>query len=238
MGDHRDASLIAALDDASSDGVVVEGAQRDLNGGDVDELERLVQLPSIDVGHADAFHEALAEESGQGAHGGLPRRPRIGSVDEVEVDRQAVQGGEARFAVGENRSRATVRDPSAAGSCHAALRDDVRTPHRATAMQRTRDESLVVSELSGSVPVRVSGVEHRHTGAGCRRDRLERELLVAAVVGRHAHAPETDAKLGGVQPSMAIQHAKGTRSAAEQRARLHAAHPGHDHRRRDPLTKP
>ena len=53
-------------------------------------------------------------------------------MDEVEVDREAVQRREARFAVGADRLRAAVRDPRAAGPAHAALRHDprARSPHR------------------------------------------------------------------------------------------------------------
>jgi hypothetical protein len=124
--DHGDPGLGAAFDDSSPEGAVVVGAERDLDSADWCELERLLQLAAVDVCEPDARHEAFVGESGQGAHGRTPRRPRIGRVDEVEVDRQAVQGGEARLAVGAQRLRATVRDPAAVGPRHAALRHDPR----------------------------------------------------------------------------------------------------------------
>ena len=46
-------------------------------------------------------------------HGGSPGRPRVRGVDQVQVDRQTVERGEARLAVGEDRLRAAVRDPGA-----------------------------------------------------------------------------------------------------------------------------
>jgi hypothetical protein len=80
-------------------------------------------------------------------------------------------------------------------------------------------ESLVVPELSCAMRVRVRGVEHGHTRVNSGRDRLESEPLVAAVVCRQAHAPETDAELRGVQPTRAIQETKGT---PKSKSRLHA----------------
>ena len=96
---------------------------------------------------ADAPHEALVDEPGERAHGGSPRRSRIGRVDEVEVDREPVQRGEARLAVGADRLRATVRDPGAAGPRHAALRHDPRALARTARAQSAREERLVVAEL-------------------------------------------------------------------------------------------
>ena len=70
---------------------VVERAERDLDGRDRGELERLVQLPAVDVRDPDATHEALVDEPRESAHRRSPRRSRIGCVDEVEVDREPVQ---------------------------------------------------------------------------------------------------------------------------------------------------
>ena len=71
-------------------------------------------------------------------------------MDEVEVDRQAVESGEARFAVGADRLRAAVRDPRAAGARHAALRHDPRARVRAGAAEAAGQQPLVVpSSLAG-----------------------------------------------------------------------------------------
>ena len=126
-------------------------------------------------------------------------------MDQVEVDRQAVQRSEARLAIVDNRFRAPVRHPPAMRARHSSLRHDARVPLRAAAPQRAGEQPLVLTERGLAVPVRVCGVEHGHTrfGGGC--DRLESKLLVAARVGRHAHAPESDAKVRRVKPFRATQ---------------------------------
>jgi hypothetical protein len=126
-------------------------------------------------------------------------------MDQVQVDRQAIQGSEARVAIAENRLRAPVRDPSAARSCHAALRHDPRVRLGATAPKRAGEQPLVMAELGLAAPVRVCSVEHGHTRLGGGRDRLESKLLVSALVGRHAHAPESNAELRRVKPCRATQ---------------------------------
>ncbi len=144
MGDDGDARLGAAVDEASTEGAIVEGAERNLDCRDRCELERLVQLAAVDVGDPHALHEALIDESDRRAHRGLPRRPRIGCMDEVEVDRQAVQSRKARFAVRANRLRATVRNPAAAGPSHAAFRHDARARLSAPATKSAGEQRLVV----------------------------------------------------------------------------------------------
>jgi hypothetical protein len=210
VSDHGDPCLGAAVDDSSSQGAVVVGTERNLDGRDGGELERHVQLAAVDVREAHPPHEAFVDEAGQRAHGGSPRRPRIGRVDEVEVDRQADESGEACFAVGANRLRATVRDPPAAEPRHATLRHDPGAHVRPRAAEAARQQSLVVSELSRVAAVRARCVEHGHTRLGGGRDRLESELLVTALVRRHAHAAETDAQLRGGKPSRATQATEGT----------------------------
>jgi hypothetical protein len=69
---------------------------------------------------------------------------------------------------------------------------------------------LVTIELRRAVPVGVRCVEHGHTLVGRSRDRLESQFLVAALVGRQAHAAETDAELRGVEPGGATQDGEGT----------------------------
>jgi hypothetical protein len=126
-------------------------------------------------------------------------------MDQVQVDRQAIQRSKAVMAIADNRLRAPVRDPPAAGSCHATLRHDPRVPLSATAPNPAGEQPLVVTELGLAAPVRVCGVEHGHTRLGGGRDRLESKLLVSALVGRHAHAPESDAELRRVKPCRTTQ---------------------------------
>ena len=145
MGDHGDLSLGGPFYKSSSEGGVIENAERDLNGRDVGELERLIQLATVDIGDSNVPHHAFVEQPRQRAHRRSPRRSRIGSMDEVKVDRQSVQRSEARFTVGENDAGATIGDPRVAGSRHAALRHDARVVLRATAAKRAGQQSFVVS---------------------------------------------------------------------------------------------
>ena len=124
MSDHRDARLGAALDDPASERAVVERTERNLDGSDRRQLERLVQLRPVDVREPHVPHEAFLCEPRQRPHGGPPRRPRVGRVNEVEIDREPVESVKARLAVGVNRLRPSVRDPPAAGPRHASLRHD------------------------------------------------------------------------------------------------------------------
>ena len=198
VGDHRDPSLGTALDDASPQRRVVEGAERNLDGRDRSELERFVQLPAIDVREPDPAHQAFVGEPRESAHRRSPRRSGIGRMDEIQVDRDAVQGGETRFAVGEDRLGAAIRDPGAAGASHASLGHDPRRRLRAAPAESACDQLLVVA-------VRARGVEHRHARLGGGRDRRERALLVTVLVRRQAHAAETDPELRGIKPCRATQ---------------------------------
>ena len=173
--DQRETLLDAALQDSASKRAVVEGTERDLDSRDRRELERLVQLAAVDVRDAHAPHQAFVDETAERADSRSPRRAGIGRVDEVEVDRQAVQRGEAPLAVAADRLRASVRDPPAAHACHAALRDDARAPSAPQLRRaRTRRRSLWPSSFS-SLPVAVRGVEDGDAGVGRGRDRLECE---------------------------------------------------------------
>src|SRR5205807_2935588 len=53
MGDHGDLSLGGPFYKSSSEGGVIENAERDLNGRDVGELERLIQLATVDIGDSN-----------------------------------------------------------------------------------------------------------------------------------------------------------------------------------------
>ena len=138
VGHHRDPRLLAALDNAAAERLVVEHAEPDLHGCDRRELERLVQLVAVDVREPDPFHEPLVHEPGERTNRRAPGRPGIGRVDQVEVDRQTVERREACLAVGTDGLRAPVRDPAALRPCHAALRHDPRAADPSARAVRAR----------------------------------------------------------------------------------------------------
>ena len=116
MRDHRDSGVDAPLDHPSAQRAIVEDAQGDLDRRDRRELERVVELSAIDVRHADPLDDALLDQAREGADRRSPRRPRIGSVEQIQIDLDAVQSDSARFAVTANRLGAPVRHPAAARS--------------------------------------------------------------------------------------------------------------------------
>ena len=200
MGDHGDPRLGTSLEHPAAQSTVVERAETHLDGRDRRELERLVELAAVDVADADPPRQSLLADPGQRAQRRAPRRPRIGCVEEVEVDLEAVQRDEARLASGQDGLRATVRDPRSSGSGHAALRHDPRARLGADSAQGARQQALVVPELAFVAAVGVGGVEDRYARRRSGRDRLERDPLVASVVGREAHAAEADPKLRRFEP--------------------------------------
>ena len=219
VGDHGDSGLGAALDDSATKGAIVEDAERDLHRRDRGELERLVQLAAVDVREPDPPHETFVDEPRERAHRGPPRRSRVGHMDEVEVDREAVERFEARLAVGANRLRAPVRDPPAARAGHASLGHD-RAVASAPASRSARASS------ASFVAVRAGGVEHGDAGLGGRRDRRERAFLVTILVRRQPHAAEADAELRVREPGQDAQASSFLRSEAtfrSARARLRSA---------------
>ena len=186
MGDQRDPELVAALEDAAAERPVVEGRERDLHRRHGRELERLVQLPAIDVREPDVPDEPLLREPGESAHRRPPGRPRIRRVEEIEIDRQAVERVEARFAVGADRLRAAVQDPRAAGPCHATLRHDP-SGRGAARVQRAGEQPLVAL-------VCARGVEDGDAGRGRGGDDPDERVLL------QPHAAESDAKLVVAEP--------------------------------------
>ena len=182
---------------------VVEGAERDLHRGDRRELERLVQLVAVDVADADPRDEPLVDELRESADGRAPRRPRVGRVEEVEVDREPVERGEARLAVGADRPRAAVGHPGAAGPRHPALRHDPRGLGGIARAQGMSEEPLAVPELVLSPPVRPRRVEHGDPRCHRRRDRLEGALLVrSSSVERRMQPSPTRSSVGASRQTL------------------------------------
>ena len=119
-------------------------------------------------------------------------------MQEVEVDRQSVERGEARLAVGTDRLRAAVRDPGATGAHHPALGHDPRALVRAACAQGSSEHRLVVA-------VRARRVEDGDARVGRGGDRREHVVLVERLARRQTHAAETDAQLRVVEPAKSAQ---------------------------------
>src|SRR4029077_1545937 len=97
-------------------------------------------------------------------------------------DRESIEGDEARLAVGEDRLRASVRNPAAAGTRHASFGHDPYAALRTAAAERAGKQSLVVSKLVRAVSIRARRIEHGDTGLGGGRGRFDSSLLVAILI--------------------------------------------------------
>ena len=219
-----DARLLAALDDAAAQRAVVVRAERDLDGGDRQQLERLVELRPADVREAGAAHEAVVDEPGQRAHARLPRGAGIGRVQQVDVDRQAVQGGRgsprSRRGSPARGRRGPRPTPARAIPPLVTMRAPLR---RAGAAQPARQQRLVVAELALVAAVGVRGVEERHARLHGGSDGRQRALLVAVGGGREAHAPQADAQLGDT--AQALRTTAGRVEAASRSRRAEGGSP-------------
>ena len=91
-------------------------------------------------------------------------------MQQIEVDGQSIEGGEARLAIGRDGPGAAVRDPADAGAPHPSLGDDARALLHAAVAQHLGEQSLVVTELGIVAPVRVGGVKDGHPGIQRRCD--------------------------------------------------------------------
>jgi len=136
VGDQRDSGLRASVDDSPAACTIVEHAEPDLDRRHGRKVKRFIQLTAVDVRQPDAPHHAFVHQPSERADRCSPRRPWIGGMDQVEVDRDASERSEARFAVAVDCLRASVRQPAPIRSRHAALRHDARLPLGATAPKR------------------------------------------------------------------------------------------------------
>ena len=172
VSDQREAELGAARDHAASQRAVLQRAQSDLHGRDRCQLERFVELGAGHVREPDAAHQSLLDETGERAHRRSPRCPRVGRMDQEQVDRQSIERRDARFAISSDCLRAAIRHPRATGSRHAALGDDPCAPLPSRGAEPAGQQALVVTEPGSVWPVRVRGIEHRYAGAGGGQDRV------------------------------------------------------------------
>ena len=114
-------------------------------------------------------------------------------MEQVTVDRDAVQGGQARLAVGADRPWPPVGDPGASRPGHPALGDDARPARCPAGAQSPGEQALVVAEVGGVEAVGAGRVEHRDALLRRGSDRPERTRVRAIPVGREPHAAEAHA---------------------------------------------
>lgn len=192
MGDDGNSPLVAELYHPTSKRSVVEWIERNLDGRDIGQVERLLQLAAIDICHPDPPHEALVENPRQRANGSGPRSTWVGCMEEVQVDRQTLQCEEAVFTVGENCLGPPIRYPLIVGSRHTPLRHDPRLIGRTTLAKGAAEQSLVMSHFDHAASISVCGVEDRDPRCRSSGDRGERLVLVAVFVGRKTHTAQAD----------------------------------------------
>jgi hypothetical protein len=200
MGDGGEAELFAPFEQPAPPGPIVERAQRHLDGGQRDDGERLVELAEVHVADPHPPDETFLEQAAQGPDRGPPRGAGVGCVQQVQVDGQAVEGGQARLAVGPDRSGPPVGDPAAVAG-HASLGDDAGGAAGGVAAQGAGQQPLTVAEVGGAVSVGPGGVEHREAGGEGGGDDLVGPIVVGFDVGGEAHAAEPNAPFGGFQPA-------------------------------------
>jgi hypothetical protein len=221
VGQHRDAAARAQLDDAAAQRRVVARTDRDLDRGDRQQRQRLLELPAIDVADADGEGRAAVDDGGHGAQAGRQRHPRIGRVQEPDVRRPAERGG-AGLGVGAQGASAAVGSPAAALARHAALGDDADAGAQPGIRrgERACDQPLVVAEVVLAAAVGARGVEQRDAGVERRGEGRQRPVVVAVGVGREAHAAEPEHDVAGdVAPGVAGAVGEGLRAGHRRDAR-------------------
>ena len=126
--DHRDPELLAALDDPAAErAVVVDARARPATAAIGSELERLVELVAVDVRDPDARARGPRRASRASARTEVRHGVR-GSGAWIRYRSIGRPSSAARLASqsAQDRLRAAVRHPPAAGPGHPALGDDPR----------------------------------------------------------------------------------------------------------------
>ena len=194
MRDQGDTELVASLDDPSPQGLVVVHAEGDLYRSDRSQLQRLVELMTIDVGR----HRLGAR--GRRRLGARAREPRSATVfADLAYGRDRGRSAGRRARRGSLRSRRESPSRGRRGTTPPPVRVmppfvTIRARPSAPASRRPRASSRSLWPSSvRAMAVGASRVEDGDARFDGRRDRREGEALVAILVGRQPHAAETDA---------------------------------------------
>jgi hypothetical protein len=194
--EQQEALGLAPLGDPAAQRLVLPGAQLDLDGRDLGDAQRFLELAGRHVAEPDALHQPVATQGGQRAHAGGERHPRVRSVELVEVDALDPQRAQARLARAGQVPGPAVGDPAAVGAGQAALgRDPDARPVARPGRERPGDQPLVVARLALVERVRVGRVEERDPGVERRVERGQAARLVPAWIRGEAHAPDREGGL-------------------------------------------
>ena len=124
VSDQLNAMLDAELHDAAQQLAIVEHVQLDLDGVDLDNPARQLDLPAADVAQADPIDGAGAFERRQRADTGGERRAWIGRVQLIEVDALDPERAAAGLARRRQMAGAAVGHPLPARTRQSAFRGD------------------------------------------------------------------------------------------------------------------
>ena len=187
VGDHRDSELVRSARRCRRGARGRRGDRaRHLDRADRDEVERLLELRPVDVRESGVADSRWSSRRASARTGGSPRRPRVGRVDQVQVDRQAAERGEARLAVARERLGTAVGHPAAGGRVIPPLVTIRRT---GTAPQaRSAEASRRSLWPSSPSPCRRPRGVDTLTPAAARPRWSHRRAPRHGRVGRHAHA--------------------------------------------------
>ena len=174
-GQERDPALAAGVDLALAERAGVAERELVLDGDDLGDAERLLELLGVAVGEPDPAHLALVLELLEGADGLGVGHVGVGAVVLVEVDAVGAERLQRRLAGGADVLGAPVDLPRAAGPDVAGLGRDEHLV--VAALQRLGDQPLVVADLALVDAVRVGRVDEVDAGVERGVDGADRLLL-------------------------------------------------------------
>ena len=146
-----DAVRDAVLGHAAQNAVVVPDAQLGLDGGNLGDAPRLLDLSDVHIAETDRLDQAVAFQRGERPDAGRERRSRVGRMELIEMDAIDAERAPAGLARGDEMTRPPVRDPAALRTCETALgrHQDARSGRRSScASARAIRRSLCPASLA------------------------------------------------------------------------------------------
>ena len=200
-GEEREAALRAGVDLALGQRRGVPERELVLDGDDLRDLQRLLELLDRAVGEADPAHLALVLELLERAHGLGVGDVRVRAVVLVEVDAVGAERLQRRLAGRADVLGAAVELPGAARAGVTGLGGDDHVV--VAALQGLGDQALVVADVVLVDGVGVGGVDQVDAGVERGVDGADRLLLGRSALEGHRHRAEADREdLDSRQPSV------------------------------------